>query len=540
MPADYVLINGNIYTLDPLNPRVTALAIDGGRIAIAGSDAEMQALPTTGGKPINLGGRTVIPGLVDSHVHLTRYAQFLHNVDLTGAKSAEDCAELVREFAHKVPKGEWIQGHGWNQDRWPDRAFPHARYLDALVPDHPVYLVEHSIHAAWVNSLALQLAHITGQTPNPAGGEIGKDADGNPNGLLFETAQELITQVMPVIDAEQNARMVKVAIERAQQSGLVGVHDFDEKLAFETYQVLHQRGDLNFRIVKNIPVQLLDHAIALGLRWGFGDDLLRIGGIKTFIDGALGPRTAWMIEPYLTEPSNYGIVVTDPEEFADTTRRASIAGLPATVHAIGDKAIHEVLNVFDTMRREEAERGISPEQMRHRIEHVQHIHPDDVGRLGQLRIIASMQPNHATSDMDKTDTYLGDKRADYSFNWRAQLDAGAVLALGSDAPIEPIEPLPNIQAAVTRRRADGSPGETGWRSGADGHGRLTVMEALEGFTVGAAYAAGLEDRQGQLKPGYFADLVVLDRDIFTCNPMEIGSTPVVGTMCNGVWVYRIF
>jgi hypothetical protein len=246
-----------------------------------------------------------------------------------------------------------------------------------------------------------------------------------------------------------------------------------------------------------------------------------------------------MVDPYEGEPDNRGLCVTDPEEMMESVRKASAAGLPSTIHAIGDKAVHEVLNVYESVRKEEAIRQIEPSQRRHRIEHVQLIHPQDARRLGELDVIASMQPNHATSDMLMADAHWGD-RADFSYNIRLQLDAGARIALGSDAPIEPIEPLPNIHAAVTRRRPDGSPGPEGWRAGPNRHCCLSITEAIQGFTLGPAYAAGMEDRLGQLTPGYLADLVVLDQDITQCEPMEIHAAKVLGTMVGGRWQYWDF
>ena len=539
MRADTVLYNGNIHTQFDGQPYVTALALRAGRVLAVGDDDAMRDLLDPDGEAVDLGGALVIPGLVDAHVHLSWYAHFLHGVDLTVARSAQHGAELVAERAAQTPPGKWIRGRGWSQDRWADRAFPTAAQLDALVPDHPVFLDAQSGHAAWVNSAALRLAHIGAETPDPATGRIGRDGEGNPSGVLFKSAMELVSNVIPEPTPEQVAEQVKVAIRRAQRGGLTGVHDFDGALAFRAYQVLHERRELDFRIVKNLPVALLDHAEAVGLRWGFGDEYLRIGGVKIFADGALGPRTAWMVEPYEGEPDNTGICTTDPEEMMERVSRASAAGLPSTIHAIGDRAVHAVLDVYEAVREEEAARGVAPSELRHRIEHVQIIHPDDARRLGELGIVASMQPNHATSDMEMADRYWGD-RADYAYNWRLQLDAGARLALGSDAPIEPIEPLPNIQAAVTRRRADGSPGPEGWRSGAGGRGRLTVDEAVRGFTLGPAYAAGVEDRRGRLAPGYLADLTVLGQDIYTCDPMSIGGSPVLGTMVGGQWVHRIF
>lgn len=537
MHADTVLIKGKIYTQANGRGFVPALAIRAGRVIATGQNEHIRPLLEPTGELIDLRGRLVIPGLTDAHVHLSWYAAFLQNADLTQSTSAQHAAQIAAEHATRLPKEAWVRGSGWSQDQWPGGAFPMAADLDALIADRPVYLTAHSTHAAWANSTALRIAGIDSTTSDPPGGQLVRDAAGSPTGVLLETAMELVTRHIPPATPEQIAEQVKLAIQRAHRGGLTGIHDFDGAAALRAYQLLRERGELTLRIVKNIPVELLDHAVEVGLRWGFGDDMLRIGGVKTFADGALGPCTAWMIAPYEGEPDNTGICVTDPEDMLEKVAKASAAGLPSTIHAIGDKAVHEVLNVYQTVRRQEAARGVTPDEMRHRIEHVQIIHPDDSGRLGELGIIASMQPNHAPSDMLKADLYWGD-RADWSYNWRLQLDHGVRLALGSDAPIEPIEPLPNIQAAVTRRRLDGSPGPEGWHSGNDGRGRLTVAEAIEGFTIGAAYAGGMEGRLGRLAPGYLADLVVLDRDIFADEPMDIGGTGVAGTMVGGKWVHR--
>lgn len=539
MYADTLLYNATIRTLNADRPLVSALAIAHGKIIAAGDEGELRPLLWPGGEALDLAGRLILPGLVDAHVHLSWYADYLHDVNLRGAATAKEAAARVAARAAELPPGTWIRGHGWSQDSWTGRAFPTAAQLDAVVPDHPVYLSAQSYHAAWVNSRALRRAGIHAGTADPDGGTIGRDASGAPSGVLFEKAMDLVASTIPPRTPEEVAERVKVAVAHAHRSGLTGVHDFDGALAFRAYQTLQRRGDLTLRIVKNIPVTLLDEAAAVGLHWGFGNDFLRLGGVKTFADGALGPRTAWMINPYEGEPTNLGIAVTDPEEIMDNVRRASAAGLPSTIHAIGDRAVHHVLNVYQTVRAEEAARGITPAQMRHRIEHVQLIHPGDAHRLGELGIIASMQPNHAPSDMHMADSYWGD-RADYAYNIRLQLDAGAPVALGSDAPVEPIEPLPNIYAAVTRSRPDGSPGPEGWRPGLDGRRRLTVDEAIHGFTTGPAYAAGLEDRLGQLRPGYLADLIVLDRNLFNEEPAAILETEVLGTMVNGRWVHQEF
>ncbi len=538
MSADLVLTNGLIRTLDDAHPRASALAVRAGRILALGDDDAMRDLLDPGGEAVDLGGRLVIPGLVDAHVHLRLYSEYLHGVDLVGVGSAAEAAGRVAARAAASPPGEWIHGHGWAQDDWPDRAFPTADLLDEAAPNNPVYLTARSAHAAWVNTAALRRAGVTAETADPPGGRIARTESGEPSGVLLEApAMNLVADAIPEPSPDQLAEQIAVAIRRAHRGGLTGVHDFDRALAFQALQVLHARGDLTLRVVKNIPVELLDHAVALGLRWGFGDDMLRIGGVKTFADGALGPRTAWMIDPFDGEPENTGICLTDPEQMMADVSRASAAGLPSTIHAIGDRAVHHVLNVYEAVREEERARGVPP--MRHRIEHVQLIAPDDAPRLAELGVIASMQPTHATSDMLMADAYWGENdRADYSYNLGLQLRAGARLAFGSDAPIEAIEPLPGIHAAVTRRRADGSPGPEGWRPGADS--RLTVEQAVRGFTQGPAYAAGMEDRLGRLAAGALADLVVLDQDIFTCEPMAILATDVLGTMVGGEWVYREF
>lgn len=297
-------------------------------------------------------------------------------------------------------------------------------------------------------------------------------------------------------------------------------------------QLLRDRGQLALRVVKNVNQEWSQHAYELGIRWGFGDDWLRIGGVKIFADGALGPRTALMFAPYEGEPNNYGVRVTDPEEMLQIVSMASAAGLPATIHAIGDRAVHDVLNVYEAVRKQEAQRGELPHTRRHRIEHVQIIHPDDRHRLAELKIIASMQPIHATSDYVVADRYWGD-RCQWAYNARWQIDQGVTVAFGSDSPIDPFEPLRGIHAAVTRQRQDGSPGEAGWY----GQNRLTIDEALRGFTQGPAYAAGMENRLGKLAVGYLADLVVLNKDPYKVQPSELLEIKVLATMVGGIWRY---
>ncbi len=317
--------------------------------------------------------------------------------------------------------------------------------------------------------------------------------------------------------------------------GVTGVHDMDGPECFAALQILHRAGKLGIRVLKYIQREELDDAIRLGLRAGFGDDWLRIGGLKLFADGALGPRTAYMIAPYEGEDEYRGVPVTDKDTLYELIGAASAHGLPSAVHAIGDQAVRDVLDVFESVRAEEAGRGIPREYMRHRIEHLQIIHPDDAGRPASLGIVASMQPVHVLGDMEMAERHWG-ARARWSYHWRLQLDCGAVLAFGSDAPVEPVEPLLGIQAAVTRRRLDGYPGPEGWYPTAC----LTVSEALAAYTLGPAYAAGMDGRLGRLAPGYLADLIVLDGDVFSTPPVAIHRLQVLGAMTGGKWRFRDF
>jgi predicted amidohydrolase YtcJ len=345
----------------------------------------------------------------------------------------------------------------------------------------------------------------------------------------------MVWSKIPHPTPEQVAPWMAEAQTLAWQAGLTGIHDYDNPGCLVALQMLRERGELGLRVVKQINVPWIEHAHELGIHSGFGDEWLRFGSLKIFADGALGPRTALMVEPYEGEPDNTGITVTDKEEMYELVSRASAAGMSSAVHAIGDKAVHDVLDVYQTVRQEEAARGVPRRQRRHRIEHVQLIHPDDAHRLGELDIIASMQPIHATSDWEMAERYWG-PRARWSYNWRAQIEAGARLAFGSDAPVEPFAPLKGIFAAVTRRRPDGAPGPEGWYP----EGRLDMQTALLGFTQGPAYAAGMENDLGQIAPGFLADLIVLDRDLFTIAPNEILSTQVLGTLIGGEWKHRVF
>lgn len=523
-----LLFNAKIYSLDELHPSDSAILIDGDRVRALGN--EVGSLLELGRKidEVDLEGRAVIPGLTDAHIHLGQYATGLQKIDCE-TSTLDECLRRVAERVRNTPTDEWILGHGWNQNDW-GGYFPAAADLDRVAPEHPAYLTAKSLHCAWVNTQALRRAGITAETTDPPDGVIGRDELGRPGGILFESADAFVSRLIPEPSVDQIVQAIHIAQPELWRMGLTGLHDFDGRDNFRALQILHERGELGLRVVKSIPFDILPAAIEVGLRTGFGDDILRIGSVKLFADGALGPRTAAMLQPYAGDPKNRGMLMLDAEELFDRGRPAVENGLSLAVHAIGDRANHEVLNGFNQLRKLER-KPYNP--LRHRIEHVQLLHTMDVARLAALGVIASMQPIHATSDMHMADRYWGDRSA-LSYAWRTQLGEGATLAFGSDAPVESPNPFWGIHAAVTRRRADGSPGPDGWYPAQ----RLTVLEALRAYTRGAAYAAGMENRLGRLAPGYLADLLVLDMDPFTCEVEQLRHIHPLATMVAGEWVRR--
>jgi predicted amidohydrolase YtcJ len=524
MRADKLLVNGQIRTGDDACPRASALAIAGERTLAVGDDASLRCLLAPGGEVIDLQGRCVLPGLADSHIHFTSYALGLRELDLSDAASLDEVLARVAERAREMPEGAWIVGRRWDQERWPGRRFPTAADLDKVAPERPVILKAKSGHALVANSHALRLAGIGAGTPDPPGARIGRDATGRPDGLLLEeSAMELVASLVPRLSPEEADNALRQAFPNAWRVGLTAIHDVDGTRAFEAYQRLHAQGELGLRVIKYLPARALDCALEVGLRGGLGDDWLRIGGIKVFADGALGPRTAAMLAPYAGEPDNRGVLIIEEDALRELARKAAVGGLPLAVHAIGDRANRLVLDVLADVGGD----------LRHRIEHVQLLHPDDVGRLAELGVVASMQPIHATQDCEMADRYWGERCAT-AYAWRSLTDAGTVLAFGSDCPVEDLNPFLGVHAAVTRRRVDGFPGPEGWYP----EQRLTVAQAVRAYAFGAAYAAGLEDRLGSLTPGKLADLVVLDRDIFTCDPIAIAKTQVLATMIGGKFVWE--
>jgi predicted amidohydrolase YtcJ len=531
---EVLLSNAHVHTLAETAP-ATHIAIRDGRVLAVG-DASVRALLGPSPETHDLAGACVFPGFIDAHIHWQWTSLNYSRVRLEYVATRRECIERVAAAARTAKAGEWIIGFGWAQGDWRDtpNQFPTAADLDAVAPNNPVFLSARSGHATWANSPAMKIAGITDGTPDPPMGVVGRDEKGHPTGVFFEEASRLVGDHVPPPTAHDVANAMEAAQHHAWRAGLTGIHDFDRAIAFEAFQLLRDRGTLGLRVLKNINDPIIHHAHELGLRSGFGDEWLRIGGLKIFADGALGAVTALMIEPYDGQPDNVGVRVTPKDEMRALVLEGTRRGFPATIHAIGDLAVRDVLDVLADARKEEARLGIPRNARRHRIEHVQLVHPDDIGRLAELDIIASIQPIHATADIDMADRYWG-ARARLAYNAREQLNRGVTVAFGSDSPVEPFNPLLGIHAAATRRRADGSPGPEGWYPEA----RVTVDEAIRAYALGPAFAAGLEEIQGHLSPGALADLVVLESDPATIDPHAIKDIQVLGTMVGGEWKYRV-
>jgi predicted amidohydrolase YtcJ len=532
-PPETILFNGTIHTLEDLHPRATALFVRGESLLAVGETQELLRLAGPHTARLDLQGRTVLPGLVDAHLHLDWYARALTGVAAETATRAE-CLARVHARASETSPGEWILGSGWNHNAWGGVCGTRAE-LDEAAPANPVGLTAKSGHAAWVNSRALAAAGITANTPDPPGGRIGRAADGSPDGLLFERAVELLTRVQPDLAGEALVRALDETQDDLTRLGLSGVHDFSSPRVLEALETMRARGRLRMRVVKNMPGSELERLIDEGVPAGRGDAWLRLGGLKFFADGSLGQRTAAMSEPYEGEPGNLGMLVTDRATLIERGRRATLAGWPLAVHAIGDRALHEVLEAFVALREVEAKSGIPRRARRHRIEHLQLALEADLPRAAQLGLIASMQPSHAPSDRRMAERHWG-ARCARAYAWRSQLAAGAPLAFGSDAPVESPNPFWGLHAAVTRRGADGEPGEPGWYP----EQRLTLNEALRAFTWGPAYAAGLENEGGVLAAGRLADLIILDDDPFAMAPEAVRAIQPRATMVGGQWAWRDF
>jgi len=544
-----ILYNGPIYTLDPAQPQAHALAIRDGRVLAIGSEGKVQAAAGGRAEGINLRGRAVIPALTDAHVHLVWHGLARREIRLEGVDDLEIALQSIAAGAAALPEGAWLRGGGWDHTLWGGQ-WPTAALLDKLIPDRPAILTRKDGHSAWANSRALEIAGIDDDTPDPPGGSIQREKK-RATGILLETAVDLVRNHLPALTEEERLAALRDATAEAYSYGMIGVQippglrPGDAAQALADLQKLREQGQLGLRCLVHLGLDGLDDALRLGVRSGLGDRWLRIGGVKMFADGSLGSETAEMLSHYEGR-RHLGSQTISTDELNDAVRRAIAGGISVIIHAIGDGANRRVLNAIEQAQSQlsvvsSPSQDVADDQSRttdngrrtipNRIEHCQILHPSDIPRFAQLGVIASMQPIHCTADMDVAERLWGERCA-YAYAWRSLKDSGAVLAFGSDAPVESLNPWLSVHAAVTRQRPGNIP-PAGWHP----EQCLNVEEALWGFTGGAAVAAGATHEQGTLVPGMLADLAVLSADPFKIKPADLHAVQAELTMIEGevVW-----
>ncbi|MFO7697452.1 MAG: amidohydrolase [Anaerolineae bacterium] len=524
MAGDLLLYNGVIRTMDPLAPLVEAVLIRQGRVYARGSSADLLPL-AHGGSRIDLAGRSAIPGLEDAHLHLCHHGLSLSRLRLEHCLSLEETLLAVQ--AAQPSGSAWIRGHSWDHNTWPIPVKPTRFDLDRVAPDRPVALDSKDLHSLWVNSAALQLAGIDANTSDMPGAEILRDSSGQPLGIFSEGARQLIERVIPAPSANEMLSAARLAVADAGRLGLTAVHSCEAPESFAALAELDREEALTLRVWHMLPVRFLDQALALRLHTGFGTERLRIGHIKMFADGALGSGTAEMLAPYEDQPDNLGVTATSTEELSEAVQKAAQGGLASAIHAIGDRANGRVLDIYEGVAQQSAELGL-----RQRIEHVQLITPQDQQRLARLGVIASMQPIHCTQDSTMATRRWG-SRCGYAYPWRSLSDYGARLAFGTDAPVEQLNPLAGLYAAMTRRR----PGQRindAWYP----EQCLTLSQALIAYTWGSAYAAGGERERGSLSRGKWGDVTVLSGALYDDDPEALLSLQVDYTIVGGQIVFE--
>lgn len=534
-----LIFGGTILTLDPLHPRVEALLARDGEIVATGSRDDIESFARWCGAPVSeqvrldLEGATAVPGFIDAHIHLMHWVSSLDRVALTGVTSQSTVVARVSAAVQVADTGSWVQGWGWDHSLWDDTdgGFPDTAVLDAIDNSRssvvPIALRRKDGHMVWLNSRALHVAGIGPDTVDPPGGVIGRDVHGQPNGLLFENAMDLVDRVIPPVSPSTALSGLRRHIPDLHRLGLTGLHIPEGRGTFQALQTLDAAGELALRVSMMLPGDMLAEALATGVQTGFGSAFLKVGHVKFFVDGSLGSETAAMFEPFIGSANNVGVLTIPEEHLLRATRQAIAGGIAPAVHAIGDRANRVVLDVFAQTRDEWMAQGLRP-----RIEHVQILHPADVARFGALGVVASAQPIHATQDMDLVDRLWG-ARGRYAYAFATLLATGATLAFGSDAPVETPDPLQGLVAAVTRQRPNGDP-VGGWYA----EERLTVGQTLSAYMTGAAWASGDEGRLGELTPGARADLTILTRDPLAVAVDELGSIRVCATIVDGNIVFR--
>lgn len=530
--ADLIITNAKIWTVDNQRPKAEAVAVIGDRIAAVGSAAEIDAWRGTATRVVDAGGKLLLPGFNDAHVHFSSAGANLDNVGLNDAATPEEFARRIGEYAGKLPKGEWVLGGNWDEQRWAKPDLPTKDLIDAATPSTPVFVNRHDGHMSLANSVALKLAGVTAKTPDPPGGEIVRDAQGRPTGILKDAAQNYVWRVMPPMSTERRTRAVKRALAHAASVGVTSVQDMGPEYAdVAIYASLENRGELTTRIYAVPTIEAWQDQAKLGLHRAFGSSYLRLGGLKGFADGSLGSTTAYFFDPYLDAPNTRGLLADQMIPLSKMRERmmgGDAAGLQLCIHAIGDAAISKVLDLFTDVRKADGDAD-----RRWRIEHSQHVAPKDFQRYAQLGVIASVQPYHAIDDGQWAEKRIGPERAKTTYAFKTFAANGVRLAFGTDWDVAPLNPMLGIYAAVTRETLDGKH-PNGWIP----QEKITVAQAVEAYTLGSAYAEFQDREKGSITPGKLADMVLLSDDIFSITPRTIKDAKVEQTVVAGRIVYE--
>jgi len=527
-------VHGRIYTNDPQQPWAEAMAVTDGKISCIGK-VDHVLLDCGGGQEgvetVQLRGQFVMPGFNDAHVHLGGAAADILAVPLTGVPSVEELQKRVAEAVAQHKAGEWITGGGWDHTMWPDKKFPNRQQLDTVAPKNPVILTHVSGHVAVANSLALQHGEIDKYTPNPPGGEIEHDSLGEPTGMLKEyAAMSLVNVRIPDPAPEQRRRGIELVLENVAKNGVTSVQDFSDWEDFKMYKQLKEEGKLSVRITEWLPFLMpLNDLQNMRAQGGTTDPWVKTGALKAFTDGAMGSRTAAMLEPYSDDPTTSGILTNDPEKLREMAIVRDKAGFQLNFHAIGDRANRVALDVFEAVAKSNG-----PRDRRDRIEHAQLIAPEDFPRFAKLNVIASMQPSHQTTDMRWAEDRVGRERIKGAYAWATMLKNGVRLAFGTDYDVEPISPFRGLYACVTRERPEGGP-KNGWEP----QEKISLEDCIRAYTSGSAYAQFEEGKKGELKPGEYADFIVLSNDLTKVPPSQYTKTSVIRTVVGGRIVYQL-
>jgi hypothetical protein len=535
--ADVVLVGGKVWTGVASDPIAQAVAIEGARVLATGTSAAMLKLAVPGAKIIELHGRLVLPGFNDAHVHIQMGGANLVGVHLTDSRSQAEFRERMAAYAKTIPKGKWILSGAWDEQRWTPVALPTHQLIDDVTPDNPVAVSRTDLHMILANAYAMKLAGVDRHTRDVPGGVILRDAEGNPTGIFKDAAKDLILSKIPADTEADMERYILATQTVAAENGVTSVQDMAVSstdptgpLKLQALQRLQREGRLKLRVAECLPLAYGKQMSDLGMEEPFGNEMYHVGCLKTFADGGLGASTAWFTAAYTDNPKNFGIAsdsMQHPQELYAQFKMADEAGLQLITHAIGDRANHTILDMYERLEKEDG-----PRDRRDRIEHAQTLLPEDIPRFAQLHVIASVQPYHAIDDGRWAEKRIGPERVKSTYAFRSLMDSGAVVAFGSDWPVAPLVPLTGIYAAVTRRTIDGkNPG--GWMP----QQKVTVAESVKAYTYNAAYAEREETIKGRIAPGQLADLIVLSDDIFTIDPVKIDGVKVELTLLGGQVIY---